>query len=475
VLASALILSLLPRYNLLFGAEPLALLQLSADPYTNPSSQHQTQVEPDTFAYGSTIVAAFQSGRFTGIGASNIGWAMSQDGGAIWASGFLPGLTQYEGGGYYDRATDPSVAYDARHDVWLISSLVLKDAPPLFDLRTAILVSRSIDTGASWEPPVAVVTGSDLDKNWTVCDNTATSPYFGRCYTVWNNGSLSFSNDGGATWTVPTPAPFSGFGNQPVVQPDGTVIMTIAGWSAILAARSSDGGATWGSVVAVAPILRRRVVGGLRVLLAPSAEVDAVGKVYVAWQDCSFRLACATNDIVMSSSIDGLAWSPPLRVPLADADSMADHFIPGLGVDNTTSGASTRLGLTYYYYPSAECLAANCRLNVGFIASLDGGATWSAPIRLAGAMCLWWLPRTSQGLMVGDYISTSFVNGVAYPVFVVAYPPNLGRLDQAVYTVQGGLNPTLLPTTTLTITSEADPCPATFLPLIFHDSAIHYH
>jgi hypothetical protein len=73
------------------------------------------------------------------------------------------------------------------------------------------------------------------------------------------------------------------------------------------------------------------------------------------------------------------------------------------------------------------------------------------------------------------YISTSFVNGVAYPVFVVAHPPNSGILGQAMYTVQGGLNPMLLPTTTLAITSEADPCPATFLPLLFHDSAIHFH
>ena len=74
--------------------------------------------------------------------------------------------------------------------------------------------------------------------------------------------------------------------------------------------------------------------------------------------------------------------------------------------------------------------------------------------------------------MVGDYISTSFVNGVAYPVFAVAHAPNDGVFDQAMYTVQGGLSPTRLPTATLTMTSESDPCPATFLPAIFHDSAM---
>ncbi len=48
------------------------LTQLGSDPYTNPTSQHKTEVEPDTFSVGSTIVAAFQVGRFTDGGASDV-------------------------------------------------------------------------------------------------------------------------------------------------------------------------------------------------------------------------------------------------------------------------------------------------------------------------------------------------------------------------------------------------------------------
>src|SRR5215467_13291604 len=51
------------------------LLQLSSDPYTNGTSQHRTAVEPASYSYGSTIVAAFQVGRFTDHGSSNIAWA----------------------------------------------------------------------------------------------------------------------------------------------------------------------------------------------------------------------------------------------------------------------------------------------------------------------------------------------------------------------------------------------------------------
>src|SRR5579884_634463 len=72
-----------------------SLVQVSSDPYTNTTSEHKTQVEPDTFSFGSTIVSAFQSGRFSDGGASNIGWATSTDGGSTWHNGFLPGTTVY--------------------------------------------------------------------------------------------------------------------------------------------------------------------------------------------------------------------------------------------------------------------------------------------------------------------------------------------------------------------------------------------
>src|SRR5512135_3199715 len=107
---------------------------ISTDPYTqatcagSATTNHHTEVEPDTFSNGSTIVATFQVGRVYDGGACAIGFATSTNNGSTWTSGLLPGLTKYNGGGPYDRATDPSVAYDAKHNVWLISSLVLTEA-----------------------------------------------------------------------------------------------------------------------------------------------------------------------------------------------------------------------------------------------------------------------------------------------------------------------------------------------------------
>ena len=115
----------------LAGATPL---QISADPFTHTTctasatTNHQTEVEPDTFSSGSTIVSAFQVGRIYDGGACAIGVATSTDNGATWTSGLLPGITKYWGSGPNDRATDASVAYDAAHNVWLVSSLTLLES-----------------------------------------------------------------------------------------------------------------------------------------------------------------------------------------------------------------------------------------------------------------------------------------------------------------------------------------------------------
>src|SRR5437762_3235584 len=226
----------------LLGAAPahanVPLTRVSSDPFTNPTSQHATEVEPDTFAFGSTVVGTFQVGRFFSGGATDIGFVRSGDGGATWdPPGFLPGLTFSSGAANnpFERVSDPSVAYDAVHRVWLISSIPLLPAPSL--TVPTVFVSRSMDDGRTWSNPVSIpppaVKKVDLDKNWTVCDNTPSSPFYGHCYTEFDNfgqGDLEYmstSTDGGLTWSLPisTAGNDKGLGGQPVVQPDGTVVV----------------------------------------------------------------------------------------------------------------------------------------------------------------------------------------------------------------------------------------------------------
>ena len=463
----------------LFTSANVSLTEISQDPFTNTTSQHKTEVEPDTFSSGSTIVAAFQAGRFFDGGASDVAFATSTDGGTTWTQGFLPGITKVlNTANPYDRVSDPSVAFDARHNVWLISSLAIVDVPGGIS-GAAVVVSRSTDGGQTWGTPVVVASASgnsDLDKNWTVCDNTPTSPFYGNCYTEFddfgdgNRIKMSTSTDGGLTWGGPknTANNGTGLGGQPVVQPDGTVIVPIANpfETAIFSFMSVDGGNSWSTTKLIAPVIDHTVAGNLRSGPLPSAAVDADGVVYVVWQDCRYRRGCRANDIVMSTSLDGRKWSRPVRIPIDAVNGTVDHFIPGLDADPATSGSNVHLALTYYFYPDAACNTSTCQLMVGFIASADGGATWGTATQVAGPMLLSWLPDTNQGRMVGDYISTSFSSGLARGVFAVANAPTAGgadcataapNCDQAMYTPSSGFS--LAATTTVATPVDVEPVP----------------
>ena len=424
------------------------LIQISSDPFTNPDSQHATQVEPDTYAFGSTIVSAFQSGRYFDGGCSDIGFATSQNGGVSWTPGFLPSITvNSTPPGPYARVSDPSVSYDAKHDAWLIASLGIDASAS----GVAVLVSRSTNGGLAWSAPVLVSSTTGFyDKTWIVCDNTPTSSHYGNCYATWddaNAGDLlltSTSSDGGLTWgpKKTTKGNAAGLGGQPLVQPGGRVIVPALSAFAnqVIAYRSRNGGTTWRNAKVVSNIIDHNPAGNLRALPLPSAEVDASGKVYVVWQDCRFRAGCPSNDIVMSTSTNGRTWTPPVRIPIDPTNSTVDHFIPGLAVDRTSSGNTARLALTYYFYPTANCTQATCQLSVGFVSSIDGGATWSVPQTLAGPMTLTNLANTNQGFMVGDYISTSFSGANAIPVFAVAGPKVGNVFNEAMFS-------TMLPVT----------------------------
>jgi hypothetical protein len=422
------------------------LEQLSKDTFTNSEMQHATEVEPDTYSFGSTFVTAFQVGRrYSGGGASDLGFAISTDGGSSWKHGYLPGLTQYYKGGQFNAVSDASVVYDAHHGVWLVASLGIDDTKD----DTVLLVSSSPD-GINWNKPVVANDNSSYaDKDWITCDNTSTSKYYGNCYIEWEDAGIgdqvmmTTSTDGGQTWSAKYPISNAiGLGGQPVVQTDGNVVVPFFAdeSNAIGFFTSSNGGKSWSSAGTISSISDHQIAGGLRAVYdMPSAEVGSDGTVYVVWWDCRFRSNCSSNDIVLSTSTDGKTWSSPSRIPIDPVKSTVDHFLPGIAVDQSTSGNTTHLGLTYYYYPNANCTVASCRLAAGFVYSHDAGASWSTPSKLASGMQMSWLPNTTLGYMVGDYISASYLNGKAFGVFAKALAPAGSKFREAMYTPEAGL------------------------------------
>lgn len=427
---------------------PPGLVQLSSDSFSDPTAEHATQVEPDTLSNGSTIVSVFQVGRFNNGGSDGIGFATSTNGGAAWTSGLLPGLTTVQGGSPnlgWARVSDAAVAYDAKAGIWIAESLTINSSVTAL----GVAVNTSTD-GVTWNPATQAIssTGDNFDKSWIVCDSTPSSSHYGNCYIEFDDNTqsnllrMSTSTDGGHTWSAPrgTNDNAHGLGGQPLVQPNGNVVVPYfydAG-SQMRSFISTNGGSSWNGSRSISSVTDHAAAGGLRTEPLPSAEIDSAGRVYVVWQDCRFRSGCSSNDIVMSKSTNGTNWSSPTRVPVDATTSGVDHFIPGVAVDRSTSGSSAHLGLYYYYYPVANC-GSSCSLDVGFISSSNGGTSWGSTTQAAGPMTLSEIAPTTQGPMVGDYMSASFLAGNAWGVFAVGVPGSGSTLNEAMYTLSGGL------------------------------------
>ena len=415
--------------------------QISRDTTSDFFAQHATQVEPDSLAWGKTVVTAFQSGRIANGGAAALSFATSPDAGATWKAGDLPQ-------GPYSTVSDPVVAYDAAHGWWLVAGL---GAAPGLD----IFVVRSRD-GFKWSAPLIAAgdVDEDYDKEWLTCDNSTRSKWRGTCYLAYVDTrtrwlAIRTTRDAGATWSKSSRiqpgvsgATFSG--PMPVVQPDGDVVIPYvlyapisSGEDRMAAVISHDGGATWGTPQRIAG-LQYEEPFELRAPTMPSADVDAAGRIYVTWSDSRFRTDGQSMDVVLSTSTDGVHWTEPARLPPPESGT-ALAFIPSIAVEPGTSGKTAHLAVTYYTMQ----LPARCQLfvpgcaqqvNAWVVESKDGGASWGVRTRLNGEpMSLDWLSETTLGRMLGDYVSVSWAGGRAIPVLSLAGEPGFTTMAQAIF------------------------------------------
>jgi len=231
---------------------------------------HKTEVEPDTFAWGNTIVSAFHVARRPGSigwGSGDVGFATSTNGGVSWTHGDLAGLTVNYKGGTYGAAADPSVAYDAKHGDWLISTLPLVGLSSGSQYIGDVAVSRSTD-GLTWEIRSTSIrhilttrtgvcaTTDDESLLWKLLHGVGSGVWQRRCSAEpierrrTDLGSrIGFVDHAG------------GLGGEPQVQPNGTVIVPFEG-GGIDVFSSTNGGASWGKSQQIASIDSHFVAAG---------------------------------------------------------------------------------------------------------------------------------------------------------------------------------------------------------------------
>jgi hypothetical protein len=407
----------------------LVARRLSRDPYRDTESQHETEVEPDSLTVGRTTVATFQVGRRFSGAATSIGFAASSDDGRTWRSGLLPGLTlASRPAGPNQRASDPVVGYDATNRMWLIATLATESQ------TTRLTVSRSAD-GTTWANPVvaaeAVASGISFDKEWIACDNGRSSPFQGRCYLVYTDTlrgdslGVTFSVDGGLTWSTPTHVPVTdAVGAIPVIRPNGDLVIPFL-WSGrrIGSSLSTDGGATFGVPILVADI-SVRTVRGLRFFPLPAAETDSTGRVWVTWHDCRFTAGCEANSAVVATSADGgRTWTAPAAVTQG-----RNAMLPAIGIHPTTG----RVAIAYHV------VRPGGGIDVELVEVGPDRRRLTPPRRLsAQTMRPEWLPDTASGRMLADYISVHYAGARPLVVWVLASEPVGSSLRQAIYATRG--------------------------------------
>jgi hypothetical protein len=349
--------------------------------YPNSEVEPRVAVNPHNPAHA---VGVWQQDRWSNGAARGLVAATTRDG-IHWSRSYAA-FTRCSGGtaangGDYPRASDPWVDFTPAGDVFQASLSVNLDT-----VTTGVLVSRSRDGGATWEPPVTVRrdTGDAFnDKESITADPT--DPAGRRVYVAWDRlegvgiplplqevsplplvpviGPAWFARtiDGGDTWEPARPIYNPGpgrqtIGNQIVVLPDGTLLDGFAVGSGA-SEREADGGGEPGE----GPF--EPDDGGPA---DPQPEPEAKPPV-------GFSVA------VVRSTDHGVTWSPAftvgeIRTPENSARLRAGQVLPSFAVD-PRPGTVAAVWLDGRFDPSR-------RAGVALSLSSDGGRTWTPPRRI---------------------------------------------------------------------------------------------
>jgi hypothetical protein len=389
--------------------------------YTGTAIEPSLALNPAT---PSNLIATWQQNRWSNGGSQVIGVAASFDGGNSWNLSSAPFFSRCAGGssanaGNYARASNAWVSISPNGVAYALA-LAFTGTALASGSSSAMLVAQSINGGANWSLPLALIqdgAGFFNDKGSITADPTNSN----YVYVVWDRltgqmqGPTYFSMTANAnsTWStaqsIYDPGPQNQtIGNVILVTPDGTLVNlfneidTAADGTAsshLKAIQSTNHGATWSTTpVSVADILSVGTTdpNGGKVrdsALLFTAAVGPNGTIYVAWQDA--RFSSGTNDgIALAYSIDdGMTWSTPVEI---NGDPSAQTFTPTLNVS-----AAGVIAVTYYDLRNAHYSTTELLTDCWIVTSSDGVNFTES--HLSGPFDLQLAADTDQGFFLGDY------------------------------------------------------------------------
>ncbi len=300
-------------------------------------------------------------------------------------------LSRTWGGQNYLLGFDPSVAVDSLGRTFVAYGVYNPTSG-----ANGIAVVSSGDGGSTWTKTNPVVLHSTLtafeDKYWIAADANPGSGFRDRLYVAWDSNQpcgvscvnqvlqVASSSDQGKTWTAPVKIN-DGTSNServifafPAVGPDGTVYVLWHDYAQnkIFIDKSKDGGATWGTDVAVASTNIGFGVGlscndWRAVTPAPQMAIDSTGNIYVVFANDAKNGKGVDLDVYITKSSDGGAhWSQPQRV---SATSAGHQYLAAISIDS--------LGGVNVSYLDRRDDVNNCRTNTYLSRSTDHGTVFS--------------------------------------------------------------------------------------------------
>jgi nitrogen fixation protein FixH len=402
----------------------------------NPAADtggHTTQSETSTIAVGQTVCSAWNDAG-EGFGANGFsGFGYSLDGGTTFTDGGA-----FPNGPSDTNEGDPSLAFSAKDGAIYYAALSTK----------GLSLWKSTTNCQTFQYVGPIHSGSSDDKELMMVDNTPTSPYYGRIYVGWTNFAASsdynvvtYSNDGGLTWSAPVTLPGSGSNGQgmwPAVAPNGDVYFallnragSVGGLQSQWIYKSTNGGVAFTKATDIgtnqlrpenpsstSSCGRQALNGNIRNLPSPQIVIAAdasasagyiIHSIYAYDSDGS---GADQSNVFYRRSVDGAAtWSAEIK--LNDDATTTDQFFPSLGVGET--------GLLVASWYDRRLDPSNLAFDRYMSFSVDKGLTWSANERVSDVSS--GVATTNpnfDGLATcyhGDYDQLAVVGNVAHIVW----------------------------------------------------------